>query len=263
MLNSERLAKLFQHILATAALNEDFTQRQLGPIHFVKYAYLADLAYAARNGGQSFTGADWRFYHFGPWSDEVFSQIEPVLAHLGAQRWQVASKYADDFVRYGLRTDEAKDLASDAENALPFTVSSAVAKAVHEHGTDTADLLRHVYLTGPMLSARPGENLDLSTVVKPKEESVAEVGQTPSLTKSQQKARAALIERTRQEMAKRFVNRTVGKPPMPPPRYDEVFAEGTAKLDEMAGPSSEKTTGELRFDDSIWSSDQRREPTIP
>lgn len=262
MLNSERLTKLFQHILATAALNEDFTQRQLGPIHFIKYAYLADLAFAERNSGQSFTGADWRFYHFGPWSEQIFSQIEPALVHLGAERLQIRSPYADDFVRYRLNREEAQHLASDAENALPFTVANAVARAVHEHGSDTADLLRRVYLTGPMLSARPGEHLDLSTVAKPKDVPTTPVVTAPGLSKSQRKARSALVERARVEMAKRFLNRTRGNAPTPPPRYDEVFAEGTALLDKMAGEPPEKSSGELRFDDSIWTSDQRREPGI-
>jgi hypothetical protein len=78
------LDRLFQYILATAAESEDFKTRELGPIHLLKYAYLADLAFAERNEGRTYTGTDWGFHHFGPWSSAAFQRIEPSLAVIGA-----------------------------------------------------------------------------------------------------------------------------------------------------------------------------------
>jgi hypothetical protein len=43
------------------------------------YVYLADLAYAEANRGKTFTGIDWQFYKFGPWSQTVNDRIEPAL----------------------------------------------------------------------------------------------------------------------------------------------------------------------------------------
>ena len=51
----KKVDKIIQYALAVAA-NEDFCNRDLGPIHLVKYVYLADLAYAERNKGETFTG---------------------------------------------------------------------------------------------------------------------------------------------------------------------------------------------------------------
>ena len=77
VLDQTRLDRLFQYALAIAAQADDFQQRDLGPIHLLKYAYLGDLAHAQRHEGATFTGAVWQFHNFGPWSGEAFSRIAP------------------------------------------------------------------------------------------------------------------------------------------------------------------------------------------
>jgi hypothetical protein len=47
---------LLKYILAATG-QEDFGNREVGPIHLVKYVYLADLAFAEKHGGETFTGA--------------------------------------------------------------------------------------------------------------------------------------------------------------------------------------------------------------
>jgi hypothetical protein len=49
----------------------------------------------------------------------------------------------------------------------------------------------------------------------------------------------------------------------PAPRYDDVFFKGTAALDALAGDTPAASSGELVMDESIWTSEQRREPGIP
>ena len=62
-----------KYILATSG-QEDYGNREVGPIHLVKYVYLADLAFAEKRGGETITGIPWRFHHFGPWSPEVYNR---------------------------------------------------------------------------------------------------------------------------------------------------------------------------------------------
>jgi hypothetical protein len=263
MLNSEGLDQLFQHILATAALSEDYRQRQLGPIHFLKYAYLADLAYAERKG-EAFTGVDWRFYHFGPWSQAAFDELPTALEQAHAIKSTFPSRYEGDFVRYGIDQEQAENLIRRTEHVLPFVISNAVSQAVHEHGSDTADLLRRVYLTRPMLCARPGQMLDLGSATEaPSDEASTDAGQNTRLSKSKKKSRAALIERARTELARRLALPSSRVAPVPAPRYDDVFREGTALLDRLAGEPPDTSEGELTFDESIWLSDQRRDPDVP
>jgi hypothetical protein len=47
--------------------------------------------------------------------------------------------------------------------------------------------------------------------------------------------------------------------PDPLPRYDEVFFEGTAWLDELAGEQPRSGRVELLFDDTAWKSPVRSE----
>ena len=71
-----RIDKVYLYTLALAAQADDFRQRALGRIHLLKYAYLADLAYARRNDGVTYTGTPWRFYHFGPWEASAYGRVE-------------------------------------------------------------------------------------------------------------------------------------------------------------------------------------------
>ncbi|WP_146155287.1 hypothetical protein [Enhygromyxa salina] len=50
----------------SAAELQEYPNDCLGPIHVLKYIYLADLAHAEQHG-ETFTGANWQFYNFGPW----------------------------------------------------------------------------------------------------------------------------------------------------------------------------------------------------
>jgi hypothetical protein len=67
----KRVDLLLKYILPAAG-QEDPGNRELGPIHLIKYTYLADLIFAEKHGGESYTCAPWRFHHFGPWSPEVY-----------------------------------------------------------------------------------------------------------------------------------------------------------------------------------------------
>lgn len=259
-----RLDAVYQYTLATAALSEDFRQRQLGLIHLLKYAYLADLAHATRHEGATFSGTEWRFYHFGPWSGEAFQEIGPALLSISATEMSYASRHADDFARYGLEVRDAEGIARRFEDELPFVVSNAISQAVHEHGADTADLLRHVYLTSPMLAARPGDVLDFRTAVRPRTLATG-AQERRKLSASEKRRRAAIIYSARAEVQKRLAAaRKKGVEPSPLPRYDAIFDEGTAQLDRMAGEPLSAVSGEVVFDDSVWNSSQRRDdPDLP
>jgi hypothetical protein len=264
VLETTRVDIVFQYALAVAAQSDDYRQRDLGPIHLLKYAYLADLAYAERHAGTTFTGTNWQFHHFGPWSVAAFDRIGPSVTNAGASQRSFSSRYADDVVRYRLDSEEAELLARRLERELPFEVTGAISRAVHQHGTDTADLLRHVYATPPMLNARPGSVLDFGTAVT---RALASTGEPTELDRKlsskDKRARRSIIESARTEIQRRLHGQAAARAvPMPAPRYDEVFFEGTAQLDRLAGEHVTASTGELRFGESVWLSSQRRDPDI-
>jgi hypothetical protein len=264
VLDQARLDRLFQYALAIAAQADDFGQKALGPIHLLKYAYLADLAHGERNDGATYSGTPWIFHHFGPWSADAFTRIGASLTSVGAQQLSFRSQYADDTVRFKLDVTDAESLARRLERELPREVVYAISRAVQQHGSDTADLLKHVYQTRPMLNAAPGAVLDFRPAASQGPAPAAvRTELAPKLSAKDKRLRKSVLQAAREEIQRRVRGGAVAHSvPSPAPRYDEVFFEGTAQLDRAAGAAIEPSTGELQFDGSVWLSSQRRDPAI-
>jgi hypothetical protein len=169
MPDKEKIDHILQYALLVAGQNEDPYVRQVGPIHLVKYVYLADMDYAKYNEGQTYTGIEWKFHHFGPWSPTVFNQIEVALTPFGAVKKSFPSKFSDDdCIRWSMPFDEAT--FGELRKALPMEIRHAVPDYVEKYRDDTTSLLHFVYATRPMLHAAPGEVLDFHLLVEPKAE---------------------------------------------------------------------------------------------
>lgn len=257
-MDTRKVDLIIQFALAVAGEADDYKDRELGPIHLVKYVYLADLAYAQQEEGL-FTETDWKFHHFGPWSLEVFQRIPVAARGIGAEERRFPSKFKEeDAVRWRAREG---DLLGRLDSLLPRSVTSSLRRAVRDYGNDTSSLLHYVYRTPPMLKAAPGEALDFRTATedKPARSTISEHEVLPPISKTKARNLKALVKRRREErrQAKALVI------PDPPPRYDEVFAEGQKWLDGLAGPPIEPETGRLQFSESVWKSSARGEPEIP
>src|ERR1700743_508919 len=85
-----------QYASAVAAEADDPRDRELGPIHLLKYLYLADLSFARGNHGATFSGTRWQFYKFGPWSAPMLDRIHAAVNAAGAQERRFSSKYRED-----------------------------------------------------------------------------------------------------------------------------------------------------------------------
>ena len=252
-MNEARVDAVLGYALALVAQADEWNRRELGPIHLLKYLYLADLAYAKRHDGESFSGTSWRFHKFGPWSQEAHARIEASMGAIQARARTFPSRYRDeDAVRWSLRPERLEEM----ESGLPAEVALPLARAVREFGDDTPGLLHHVYRTWPMLQAAPGEVLDLRP--PPTEQravSRVEGESGPKLSKRK-------VKKLRELAAKRFAEREERPglvPPDPPPRYDELWEEAIAQLQLRI----ESEEGTLRFGDSVWRSEARRDPDVP
>ena len=213
----DRIDRLIQYALVVAG-SEDFGQRKIGPIHMLKYVYLGDLAFAEANQGQTYTGAPWRFYHYGPWTEEVFKRIEPAVVAIGADKQTyVSRRFENDAIRYELVND---NLRREIERSLPFEVERIIRQAVHEFGQDTAGLLHHVYRTKPMLNATPNEALDFETVVPDESKSVPPSeppSEEVSLSKTAQKRRREHLSNVRERIQEKLRSRQTDRRRIPPP----------------------------------------------
>jgi hypothetical protein len=250
-----RVDLVVQYALLEAGRQDDFYDRELGPIHFVKYVYLADLAYAERHGGTTFTGAPWKFFHYGPWSSEVHDRIRPALARIDADEKTISSsKYESDFIRWSKVDDEVH---AEIERQLPAEIVSILKRCVRKFGKDTTELLHFVYTTAPMLKAAPNEPLVF--------EALPSIAPTPTSSP----APPSVKEKKRQEARERETKKRVedklaakraqksARKAVQPPRYDEVFLQGVAWLDGLAGEEITNSKGEVVFDDGVWTSPTR------
>jgi hypothetical protein len=154
---------------------------ELGPIHLLEDCYLADLEHAERRQGETFTGAQWTYPHYGPWAQEVHQRIEPALVAIHADKQLISSpKYDDDVVRWRKRDDP---LYEQLERELPVPVVTSFCRNVRKYGKDTRELLHHVYATRPTRRAVPRGEL-VFLVAESVERSLAVPSRRPSLLAS-------------------------------------------------------------------------------
>lgn len=261
-MNQERVDLIMKYALAVASEEDDFRDRELGPIHLIKYVYLADLAHARRHRGETYTGTPWRFHHFGPWCNQVNERIDPLMKAIGAYERVIESiRYEKDGVRWSLSGD-VDVVALGCE--LPPEVAHGVKRDVHEFGQNTTELLHYVYRTRPMLNAAPEELLQFSCVAddgrdrshrsRPQAEAPLS---TKAMKRKKQKIQAAR-ERVKKKLEERRASASRKKVSLRPPRYDEVYERGVAWLDSLAGQPLSPLDGELVVSSEVWKSEARR-----
>jgi hypothetical protein len=88
----------------------------------------------------------------------------------------------------------------------------------------------------------------------------------PHVSVKAKKERRAKLEEMRERFRRHLAERVAASkqaPLAPPPRYDDVFAEGMRWLDGVAVAPIEPTHGTLVFSEAVWKSGARRDPGIP
>lgn len=259
-----RVDLLVQYALLVAGEQDEPYDRQLGPIHLVKYVYLGDLAYAQRNDGETFTRIQWRFHNFGPWATAVHDRIAPALQVVGADRRAFESDYDEksDWFRWSLRSD---GLLAERERSLPAAITIQLRPAIRKFGKDTPGLLDHVYRTAPMLDAAPGEILDFKLAAKPKPKAELRIANL-RMDALPEKSRRVFAERMSQlqKSASARVSRKAGLiNPVKNARHDDIYQDGVAWLDQLSGERF--TTGEkiAEFSSDVWKSATRKGSDVP
>jgi len=261
-MDNSKIDKILQYALLVAGDEDDFRDRQLGPIHLIKYVYLADLAYAKTHKGETFTGVNWQFYKFGPWSQAVNKRIEPALLSIGAEKLTFPSDYddKDDWVRW---KPVGNDQQLSIERELPFEITSSVRRFVHKYGQATPDLLSYVYSTEPMLLAAPNEFLDFRCLAQKQGKNYEK--HSPPLSKKKQKLLKSKIRnlklKSKQKLNEKKKHVLVS--PVISPRYDDVFFDGIEWLDSLAGAPIEQGEKEAVFSNAIWKSPARSGENVP
>lgn len=264
-MDTNRIDALMTYILATAGESEEYRERELGRLHIIKYIYLADLWYAEKHDGQTWTGIDWEFYRFGPWSTALYTHMQGALDATGAERRSYPSAYSEeDYDRWFLRDGEVRDRA---ERAIGIEITGMVTSLVRQYANYTDDLLDFVYRTPPMLRAAPRERLDFTpsgwtfkgrTPFTFKEKSVP-------LTVKQEKKMKAWEAAMKVKIAAKLAAMRSSKAssaPSPEPRYDDVFFTAVEAMDSSELPALPTTQMTAKFSPDVWKSKARHDPDL-
>jgi hypothetical protein len=257
-MNQRRIYDIIQYSVLVAGQEDEYFDRDLGPIHIIKYVYLADLAYAQYNNGETYTGIDWTFYNFGPWNFDLFECIEPALEEIGAERRVIESRYKDreDFVRYSLGN---YDLFEKKGSSLPLVISARLQQDIHKHKKDTPGLLGYVYGTKPMISAAPGERLDFSVAVKSRPEKLEYNSKFENLSIKKQKKFLKGLQAIRKKRKESKIRMDKGYIQSPiKPMHDQIYEDGLDWVESLAGKKLPEQEFEAQFSEDIWHSQSRK-----
>lgn len=253
-MNKERVIAVYRYALAAIANEEDPLDRRLGPIHLLKYAYLVDMDFARHNAGETFTGIDWTFYHFGPWSQAAHALIALATSIAGINEYRQPSNYGDDdFIRWQMDLSETNRESITAN--LPLEVRGTLDSYVHKFGADTSSLLHFVYTTDPMLKTAPGDPIDFTP--QEKEHSAQDTGFIPLMERLNKQERTTLSNRM-QELRDSFQRRQHASGMRVCESHDIDFEETAGWVNSLAGPEFPDDEVRIDFDDSVWHSEARR-----
>jgi len=250
---------VLQYALLVAGEEDDYRDRQLGPIHLIKYAYLADLEYAKNNAGKTFTGVNWKFYHFGPWEQAVNERIDIALAAIAATKHSFSSDYGDkdEWFRWDLR-DESR--LAEIKSKLPLSITAPLKRHINNFSGHTQSLLAFVYNTPPMLSVAPNERLDFLLVAKP-EVPASHVEEALRFSALSNKKAKKFSEKMKELRTNKnnvaLAEKTLLIDPVKNPRYDEIYFSGLDWLDHTSGIPLVEGMLTAHFSPDVWKSSTR------
>ena len=252
-IDKKKIDLIVQYALLIAGQEDDFASRMLGPIHLLKYVYLADIYHAEKNNGESFSGASWQFYNFGPWSPSVHNRIDLATAAIMAQKYTYNSNYSDDDVIRWSKSDD--DVLERLSSEIPSSITIRLKNNIRKLGKDTERLLDFVYKTEPMLNASPNETLDL-TLCKPL--LIDDIRENIGLRVETLSNKKKKIFSQKLNCLKK--NKKIDKKlkPVATSRIDDTFNTGVEWLESLAGESLQESRLIAKFSDDVWKSDTRK-----
>lgn len=166
-------------------------------VEFTKYLYLLDWAHYRMKGALA-TDIQWKFFHYGPWSEDVI----PAMEH-------VQSVFQLGWVDYSTEERDVPEVDVVVEK-LGLTLESLISRIITAFAKkDTSAVIDFCYrLTEPMTMthAKRGELLDFSTVnvtgEAPVFSSPTISSPMPQLTTAQEEARKKFRARASANRAK-------------------------------------------------------------
>ena len=200
----------------------------LSKTKLVKLLYMIDVENYRRRS-QMLSGLEWVFYHYGPYSFEIDTELGRLSLDLPQE--EVTTQAGLTAITFRPSRNVPSGLGSDFSHAEKLVVD----RVIREWGMEELNpILNYVYFnTEPMRDAQRGDVLDFTSI-----------NRTTSTTRTASKITLpedrAMALRSGLQAAKRERRRL---PLDPPPRFDEVYERGLANMAEAEDYRTQKKTG--------------------
>lgn len=206
----------------------------------IKYLYLLDLYMAEETQGTTWTGAAWRFSHFGPFAAALAEELDQLAAQSLIQE-ALGGGQTKDYVLYSV--GEWSLAKTFEELGIPRDVRMRLAQAIRHFSNELSALLDMVYFhTEPMRAAVPGQVLSFQNARKINFK--ADIKPIKILVTDTKKA--ARIRELAKAIGTEYSQASKGIPPsFRPPIRDEHFALATNGTEDE--PITGQYSAELSF----------------
>lgn len=220
--------------LTQALLNlaKDQGFRGLTITTLTKLIYLADVYYARKNSGETFSGTDWKFHHFGPYSYQLSEAIEQKIKGVQIE----AGETRDEGHEFKLiKLADFGKTATMQDTKLGIGITSSLEYNLKKFNRNLNGLLEYVYFhTEPMKGASPGDKLDFTTceIINFKDfKAITSKGQDPNKIKKGKALLAAL--KAKKEAKKSILGQYT------PPKYDDLYNQSHELFDKTNDESTD------------------------
>jgi len=189
----------------------------LGKTKLVKLLYLIDVENYRRRS-QMLSGLEWVFYHYGPYSFEIDTELKRLSLDLPQE--EVTTQAGFTTITFKPSPNVPSGLGTDFSPAERLVVD----RVLREWGMEQLNpILNFVYFnTEPMRDAQRGEVLDFTSIKR----ITTSTRTAPKVTLPEDLTMAL---RSRLQTAKSERRRL---PLDPPPRFDDVYELGLANMAE-------------------------------
>tara|TARA_R110001592_G_scaffold6045_22_gene32894 strand:+ start:1091 stop:1804 length:714 start_codon:yes stop_codon:yes gene_type:complete len=125
-----------------------------------KLIYLADVYYARKNNGETYSGTEWKFHHFGPYSYQLSEYIENKIPNV---RVETGETHNQGHSFKLIKLSDYSKTSTMQDTQLGIGITSTLQSNVKSFSGSLNSLLEYVYFhTEPMKGATPGDKLDFT-----------------------------------------------------------------------------------------------------
>lgn len=238
-MNIDNISVLVRALLKTAS--ETANSDGLTITVLTKFVYLTDVYFARRHEGNTFTGLEWKFLHFGPYSYAFQESLKnKQIKNVSIEEGESQAENPFTLVK----PVESASLEAMEDTNLGIGITSVIERNVKSYSRNLNSLLQYVYFdTEPMDNATPGEVLRFQNCIPLLHREYKPLGKKNITPEKREKTKKLLQSlRAKREAQKSKLDDYY------PPKYDDHYL-GVIDISESTEDSSSRHRAKLTFEE--------------